>query len=100
MAVNTIDQIIAEINADIAANPDDWSDLDDSEGETNAKLNETFNKYSIVVEQDLEDAEINVDGTDLTAIIDASYNGSSIKIKVSAQMISGSAMNVIRFERI
>ena len=100
MAVNTIDQIIAEINEDIAANTDDWSDLDDSEGETNAKLNETFNKYSIVVEQDLEDAEINVDGTDLTAIIDASYNGSSIKIKVSAQMISDSAMNVIRFERI
>ena len=98
MAIRTIEGIIAEINADIAANPDDWSNLDDSEGETNAKLNETFNKYGIVVDQELEDAEVNVEGTDLTAIIDAIYNGNSIKIKVSAQMISESAMNVVSFE--
>ena len=93
----TIRDIIAEINADIAANPSEWEGFDDSEGETRDKLESVYNKYNIGKSADFEDAYITTEGNYLKLIVNSNYYGEMVKISILLEETPNSIMNIKQY---
>ena len=92
----SIQAVIAEINADIVANPEEYKGFDDTEGETRDKLQSIFDENDIVKLEDFEDGEMIQEGNIITIIVDATYYEIPVKISIVVEQ-NEDIMDILSF---